>query len=138
MRNSAFPYLMRHLQCFIIHTHQGRRKWPARNLSAQHRGNLTLEQFESGTVLRPGQAVAIGVYMEHLVPHLLVVSQRLVDDLLWAADQGRTALDGVLERMEHWLHPPPAHCRQPGLEDRAVRRDRLLRRLGAVVSGGAG
>src|SRR5215467_9501009 len=85
-----------------------------------------------------GQAVAIGVYMEHLVSHLLVVPQYLVDDLLWAADQGRTALDGVLERMEHRLHPPPAHCRQPGLEDRAVRRDGLLRRLGTVVAGGAG
>src|SRR5262249_4209490 len=125
-RNSAFPCLMRHPQCFITHTRQCRRKWPARNLSAQHRGNLALEQLESGTVLCPGQAVAIGVYMEHLVPHLLVVSQHLVDDLLWAADQGRPAPEGALDRKERRLHPPPAHRRKPGLEDRAVRRDRLL------------
>src|SRR3954468_9527690 len=84
-------------------------KRSARNLPAQHRGDLTLEQLERGAVLLLGQAVAIGVYIEYLVPELLVVPQHLVDDLLRAADQGRTALNGVLERVEHRLHTPPAH-----------------------------
>src|SRR5437867_3014346 len=40
--------------------------------------------------------------------------------------------------MEHRLDPPLTERRQPGLEDRAVCREGLLRRLGAVVAGGTG
>ena len=70
------------------HAHQCQWKRPAWNLPAQHRSYLALKQLECGAVLSPGQAVAIGVYMEHLVSHLLVVPKHLVDDLLRAADQG--------------------------------------------------
>src|SRR5689334_11751704 len=108
-------------------------KRPARNLPAQYRGDLALEQLERGAVLLLGQAIAIGVHMQHLVPHLRVVPKHLVDDLLWATDQGRTALDSVLDRVEHRLHPPSAHRCEPGLENRSIRRDSFLRRLGAVV-----
>jgi hypothetical protein len=108
------------------HSRQGWWKRPARDLPAQHWSDLALEQLERGAVLFPGEAVTVGVYMEHLVPHLRVVPKYLVDDLLRAADQGRTALDGVLEGMEHWLNTAPAHCRQAGLEYRAVRRDGVL------------
>src|SRR5205807_7356914 len=112
-------------------------KWPARNLPAQHRGDLALEQLERDAVLLLGQAITIGVDVEHLVPQLLVIPQHFVDDLLRAANQSRTALDGVLERVEHRLHAPPAHRCQPRLEDRAIRRNGLLRRFGGVMSGGA-
>ena len=83
----------------------------------------------------PGQAVAVGVQVEHLVSELLVVAMHLVDDLLRAADQGRAALDGVLERSGRPAgSPPPADRRQPGLEDRPVVVEGFLRGPGGVVA----
>ncbi len=55
-----------------------------------------------------------------------------------ATDQSRAALHRVLQRMEHWLDTPRPHRGLPGLEDRAVRGDRVLGCFGAVVTGGAG
>ena len=59
--------------------------------------------------------------MQHLVAQLLVVPMHLLNDLLRAADQSRTALDRVLQRVEHGRDTLPAKRRLPGLENRAVR-----------------
>src|SRR5262249_10489395 len=94
------------------HIRRCRWKRPARNLPAQHRGDLPLDPLGRRAVLLLSQPIPFGFYMEPLVPYLLVVPKPFVDDLLRAADQGRPALDGILERVEHGLDAPPAHPRQ--------------------------
>jgi hypothetical protein len=62
-------------------------------------------------VLLTSQAVAVGTYVEHLIPELLVVAEGFVDNLPWTTDQSRTALDGILDRVKHRLDPSAAHTR---------------------------
>ena len=77
------------------------------DLAPQHRGDVGLEQFEAGPVLRVGQAAGVGVQVQDRVAELLVVAVHLLDHLGRAADQGRGALDEVLQRREHRLHAKP-------------------------------
>ena len=88
-------------------------------------------------MLRRGQAGSIGVQIKHLVPQLLVIPMHLLNDLLRAADQCRTALDRVLEGVEHLRYSLLTKRHLPGLKDRAVCRYGFLGSLGGVVSGRA-
>ena len=52
------------------HSPGGRWKIPARNVAAQGRSDLALEQLQRRAVLRRCQARAIGVQIKHLLPRL--------------------------------------------------------------------
>jgi len=59
------------------------------DLAPEHRGDVGLEWFEAGPVLRVGETAGVGVQVQNRVAELLVVAVHLLDHLGRAADQGR-------------------------------------------------
>src|ERR1700722_18061882 len=107
------------------------------DVASQHRGDVGLEQFEAGPVLRGGEPAGVGVQVQDRVAELLVVAVYLLDHLGRAADQGRRALDEVLQRAEHRWHAQPLLEGEVAGEDRAVGVDRVLGVAQRVVAGRA-
>ncbi len=79
-----------------------------------------------------GQPARVGLDVLHGVPEPFVIAVHLVDDLLRTADQGRAALDEVLQRLEDHRQARPLLERQIALEDGPVDLQRLLGRGGHV------
>jgi hypothetical protein len=72
-------------------------------------------------VLGIGEPARVGMQVQHGVPELRVVAVHLLDYLLRAADQRRTAGDEVLEVGERRLQPHPELKRPLRLMHRPVR-----------------
>src|SRR2546430_11743091 len=76
-------------------------QWPARYLLTKRRSDVGLEQLEAAALLAGRHAIGVGAEVSRLVAELFVVAAHFVDHLLRAADQRRTSIDKVLDRVEH-------------------------------------